>query len=215
VHRVLLTDSISPAGRGSSRRRAEIIRSPERTRRLSGASPAMPRASSPAASFPDDIIAAAPRLRAVVVHGTGTDLVPIADATARGVMVANLPGGNAQSVAEYCVLAMLMLARNVLAITNALHAGPWDAARLRGTAAHEISGMTLGIVGVAKLAGGWRESAGRALACEVLGNRRGWTACAGAEPVRLDDLLPASDFVVVTCPLHPKRIIFSIEKGWD
>ena len=59
--------------------------------------------------LPDDIIAVAPRLRAVVVHGTGTDLVPIADATARGVMVANLPGGNAQSVAEYCVLAAIQV----------------------------------------------------------------------------------------------------------
>jgi len=56
-------------------------------------------------------------------------------------------------VAEYCVLAMLMLVRNVLAITNALHAGPWDAARLRGAAAHEISAMTLGIVGVGEIGG--------------------------------------------------------------
>ena len=28
-------------------------------------------------------------------------------------MVSNIPGGNAQSVAEYCVMAMLMLARNM------------------------------------------------------------------------------------------------------
>ena len=52
----------------------------------------------------------------MVVHGTGTDLVPVASATAHGVMVANLPGINAQSVAEYCAMAMLMLARNILSI---------------------------------------------------------------------------------------------------
>ena len=52
------------------------------------------------------------RARAVTIHGTGVDLVPLAAASARGVLVANLPGSNAQSVAEYCVLAMLMLARN-------------------------------------------------------------------------------------------------------
>ena len=55
-------------------------------------------------------------MRGVVVHGTGTDLVPVARATAHGVMVANLPGINAQSVAEYCAMAMLMLARSILPI---------------------------------------------------------------------------------------------------
>src|SRR6185295_17756590 len=70
--------------------------------------------------LPDDLFAAAPRVRAVAIHGTGTDLVPLADATARGVPVSNIPGGNAQSVAEYCVMAMLLLARNVFSIVNSL-----------------------------------------------------------------------------------------------
>ena len=93
--------------------------------------------------LPDDLFDAAPRVRAVVVHGTGTDLVPLADATARGVMVANLPGINAQSVAEYCAMAMLMLARNILAITSAFpERQTWDEARALGAGAREIAGMT-------------------------------------------------------------------------
>ena len=68
--------------------------------------------------LPDDIFEAAPRVRAVAVHGTGTDLVPLESATAHGVMVSNMPGVNAQSVAEYCAMAMLMLARNIFTITN-------------------------------------------------------------------------------------------------
>jgi D-3-phosphoglycerate dehydrogenase len=67
-------------------------------------------------------------------------------ATARGVMVSNIPGGNAQSVAEYCAMALLMLARNILAITNTLRQSTWDVARAVGADAHEIAGMTLGIV---------------------------------------------------------------------
>jgi phosphoglycerate dehydrogenase-like enzyme len=41
--------------------------------------------------LPDDLFVAATRLRAVAVHGTGTDLVPLAEASARGVM-ATAPG---------------------------------------------------------------------------------------------------------------------------
>jgi D-3-phosphoglycerate dehydrogenase len=205
VYRVLLTDSISPAGEEVLARRAEIVRSPDADpvtlRRLACDAEGIITRSK----LPDDIIAAAPRLRAVVVHGTGTDLVPIADATARGVMVANLPGGNAQSVAEYCVLAMLTLARNLLAITNALHAGPWDAARLRGAGAHEISGMTLGIVGVGEIGGRLARICRQGFGMRVLGNQRRLNCLPPeAEPARLDDLLPASDFVVVTCPLTPE-----------
>ena len=57
-------------------------------------------------------------IKAVMIHGTGLDLVPLKAATERGIPVANIPGGNAQSVAEYCVLAMLMLGRNAFEITT-------------------------------------------------------------------------------------------------
>src|SRR5467141_1456149 len=185
VHRVLLTDSISPAGEEVLARRAEIIRAPDADpvtlRRLACDAEGIITRSK----LPDDIIAVAPRLR--------------------GVMVANLPGGNAQSVAEYCVLAMLMLARNVLAITNALHSGPWDAARLRGAGAHEISGMTLGIVGAGEIGGRLARICRHGFGMRVLGNRRRLNCLPPeAEPSRLDDLLAASDFVVVTCPLTPE-----------
>jgi D-3-phosphoglycerate dehydrogenase len=98
--------------------------------------------------LPEDIFDVAPRVRAVCIHGTGTDLVPLESASAHGVMVANLPGLNAQSVAEYCAMAMLMLARNILTITAGIRTLPWDTARGLGASAHEIASMTLGIVGV-------------------------------------------------------------------
>ena len=59
--------------------------------------------------LPDDFFDLAKNIKAVMIHGTGLDLVPLKAATERGIPVANIPGGNAQSVAEYCVLAMLML----------------------------------------------------------------------------------------------------------
>src|SRR6185436_13197351 len=106
------------------------------------------------------------------IHGTGTDLVPLESANAHGVAIAHLPGGNAQSVAEYCVMAMLMLARNVSAITSAVRSGPWDPARTLGVAAHEIAGKTAGLVGVGGIGSRIAKILRNGFGMRVLGNQR-------------------------------------------
>jgi len=152
--------------------------------------------------LPDDIFDAAPRVRAVAIHGTGIDLVPIADATARGVMVSNIPGGNAQSVAEYCVMAMLLLARNALSITDTLRRSTWDEARAMGAHAHEVAMLTLGIVGVGQIGQRLARIARRGFGMRVLGNQRRLDRLPeDAEPAELEELVRAADFVVLTCPL--------------
>jgi D-3-phosphoglycerate dehydrogenase len=202
VDRVLLTDSIASAGEQLLASRAEVVRSPD-------SDPATIRRFARdvdgviiRSRLPDDIFEAAPRLRAVVVHGTGTDLVPLAAATARGVMVANLPGANAQSVAEYCAMAMLMLARNILTITSTLKARSWDEARLLGGGAREISGMTLGIVGVGQIGSRLAAICHRGFGMRVLGHQRRLDRLpAEAQAASLEELLSQSDFVVLACPL--------------
>jgi D-3-phosphoglycerate dehydrogenase len=212
--RVLLTDPIAPEGEELLARSAEVIRAPEAgagtLRRLARDADGVIVRSK----LPDDIFAAAPRLRAVLVHGTGTDIVPVADATARGVMVANLPGSNAQSVAEYCVMAMLMLARNVLTITQSLHTLGWDPARALGAGTHEIAGMTLGIVGVGEIGSRVAKIARHGFGMRVLGYQRRLDRLpADAQPSDLDELLAASEFVVVTCPLTPQtHHLFNAER---
>ncbi|MBM3368203.1 MAG: hydroxyacid dehydrogenase, partial [Betaproteobacteria bacterium] len=116
--RVLLIDPIDPSGEAHLREHAEVTNleeaSQDEIRRAARSADAFITRSR----VPDDLFEAAPNLRAALIHGTGTDLVPLAAATSHGVAVAHLPGGNAQSVAEYCVMAILMLARNVTAITT-------------------------------------------------------------------------------------------------
>lgn len=153
--------------------------------------------------LPEDIFDVAPRVRAVCIHGTGTDLVPVESATAHRVMVANLPGLNAQSVAEYCAMAMLMLARNILTITNGIRTLPWDTARGLGATAHEIAGMTLGIIGVGAIGTRLARIARHGFGMRVLGHQRRLDRLPQeAEPSSLDALLGASDFVVLACPLN-------------
>lgn len=202
---VLLTDSIAPAGEELLSTSATVIRAPD-------SAPATIRSLARDADgviirsrLPDDIFDAAPRLRAVVVHGTGTDLVPLESATAHGVVVANLPGINAQSVAEYCAMAMLMLARNIISITLAVRSIPWDEARRLGARAHEITGMTLGIVGVGEIGGRLAKIARHGFGMKVLGHQRRLERLPPeTEPATLQELLSHSDFVVLCCPLTPQ-----------
>lgn len=202
MDRVLIVDPIAPSGEQLLAAQSEVLRAPDSAadtiRRLAAESDGIVTRSK----LPDDIFDAAPRVRAVAIHGTGTDLVPLEAATARGVMVSNIPGGNAQSVAEYCALAMLMLARNIVSIITSLKQGSWDAARTLGAGTHEIAGMTLGIVGVGAIGSRLARIAHHGFGMRVLGNQRRLDRLPPeAQPRALEALVKESDFVVLTCPL--------------
>ena len=52
------------------------------------------------AQLAPDVFDHTPQLRAVVRHGVGLDMIPVAAATALGIPVANLPGSNTTAVVE-------------------------------------------------------------------------------------------------------------------
>ncbi|MDH5222439.1 MAG: hydroxyacid dehydrogenase, partial [Betaproteobacteria bacterium] len=197
MSRVLLTDPIDASGEELLRSRGvEVVLAPE------GSAPTVKRLAAEAdaliirSKLPDDILEAAPRVRAITIHGTGTDLVPLAAASARGVPVANLPGSNAQSVAEYCVMAMLMLARNIAAITGAMRTQPWDEARKLAFIAREIAGLTAGIVGVGEIGARVAKICRHGFGMRVLGHQRRLERLPPeAEAADLDALVAQSDFV--------------------
>lgn len=205
LHRVLLVDSIDPAAVALLRERAEVILCSEASfdgiRRDAYDVDAVITRSR----LPDDIFDAAPRVRAAMIHGTGMDLVPLGAANAHGVAVSRIPGGNAQSVAEYCVLAMLMLGRNAFEITTRIRTLPWDEARKLGAKAHELAAMTVGIVGVGEIGRRAARICRHGFGMRVLGSQRNTAQLsADAEAASLDALVADSDFIVLACPLTPE-----------
>jgi D-3-phosphoglycerate dehydrogenase len=202
--RILLTQAIHPtvqarlAELGELRVAADT--SPDSLRRdASGCSVVVVRAP-----LPEDIFDAAPTLIGAVRHGAGVDMIPIEAATARGVLVANVPGANAQTVAEHVLLSLLHLARRHGAMQARLQSGPtgWVAARAVADAGFELPGRTIGLVGfghvgqaIARLCTG--------LGMHVLAHSRSGarTDVPAAEHVALPALLSRSDFVVLACPL--------------
>ena len=201
--RILLTDPIDASGMAVLKSHAaEVAEAPDgeakTVRRLARDCDAIIIRSK----LPDDIFEAAPRVRAVMIHGTGIDLVPLEAALKHGVAVANLPGGNAQTVAEYCAMAMLMLARGVAGIVSAMKTRGWDEARAMGGGAHEIAGMTAGIVGVGEIGRRLATILRRGFGMKVLGHQRRLDRVGeDAVPAGLETLLRESDFVVLTVPL--------------
>lgn len=95
-----------------------------------------------------DVFEAAPNLKVVGRAGVGVDNVDIAEATSRGVVVMNTPGGNAIAVAEHTIALMLALARNIPAATASTTSGKWEKKKFLG---NEIQGKTLGIVGLGNI----------------------------------------------------------------
>lgn len=89
-------------------------------------------------------IAASPRLRIIARHGVGVDEVDLAAAAARGVMVTNTPGANAQAVAEHTLALILALVKDLKPHGATVADGGW---RDPAKGARDIAGLRLGLVG--------------------------------------------------------------------
>jgi len=95
-----------------------------------------------------EVLADAPKLRAVVRAGVGVDNVDVAAASRRGVIVMNTPGGNTLSTAEHTMALLLALSRNVYPACRSLKEGKWDRKSFMGT---QLAGKTIGVIGLGRI----------------------------------------------------------------
>ncbi|MFA6614310.1 MAG: NAD(P)-dependent oxidoreductase, partial [Endomicrobiia bacterium] len=89
-----------------------------------------------------EIIEAADKLKFIGRAGTGVDNVDKQSATQKGIVVANVPGGNTISAAEHTIGLMLSLARNIPEAYKSLKSQKWDRKNFMGS---EMQGKTLGL----------------------------------------------------------------------
>lgn len=144
----------------------------------------------------------APKLRAVVRHGVGLDMIPVAAATARGIPVANLPGSNTAAVVEYCVAAMLHFRRGLALMDSRLRTEGWTAARPLADHGTELRQSVCGIVGLGAV-GAQLAGVAAGLGMRVIGlTRRPEAMPAHVEAVSKQALFEQADVVVLCCPLN-------------
>ncbi|MDM0056424.1 NAD(P)-dependent oxidoreductase [Variovorax fucosicus] len=91
------------------------------------------------------VMDAAPSLRVISKHGSGTDTIDKVAAQARGIDVVAAAGANAAAVAEQALALLLACAKSVVVLDARMHAGHWDKATHKSV---ELSGRTIGLVGL-------------------------------------------------------------------
>jgi D-3-phosphoglycerate dehydrogenase len=153
------------------------------------------------ARVPRSVIERSPQLALISKYGVGVDNVDLDAATEHGVLVTNAPGANAISVAEMTMGLLLSLSRALKEIERSLRDGGW-----RIVAGHELSGRTLGIMGLGNI-GKQVAMRARAFNMRVLANDiveyPEFCAKFEVEPVSFDRLLSESDVVTLHVPLTP------------
>jgi D-3-phosphoglycerate dehydrogenase / 2-oxoglutarate reductase len=154
-------------------------------------------------------------VKAVARAGAGTNNIPVADFSKRGVPVFNAPGANANAVKELVLAGMLLAARNVgdaLSFVSGLvdHADPHHAieGEKKRFVGIELAGRTLGVIGLGAI-GVKVANAARALGMNVYGFDPHMTVDGAwqlsSDVVKagsLNELYAASDFVTFHVPLN-------------
>lgn len=163
----------------------------------SGAGIVIVRAPLPSEMFDD-----APALRAAVRHGAGLDMIPYDAATKAGVLIANVPGVNAPTVAEHVFMVTLALLRQFRSVDRDLRASGWNAGRAHGDGNRDLGGRKLGIVGMGNVGHAIYRVARHGFGLDVIANSRNPASL--PQDVRyasVDELVAESDIVVLCCPL--------------
>jgi len=97
-----------------------------------------------------DVIDAGTKLKVIGRAGVGVDNVDVKHATRKGILVMNTPAANIISAAEHTMAMMLTLARKIVWADASLKARRWERSKFTGI---ELSGKTLGIIGIGRVGG--------------------------------------------------------------
>lgn len=144
------------------------------------------------------IMDAAPALRVISKHGSGTDTIDKEAAKARGIEVVAAVGANAAAVAEQTLALLLACAKSVVQLNARMHAGHWDKATHKSL---ELSGRTIGLIGLGAIGQRFARAV-HALGMRVLGFDPYASPLPDyIEQVDLPTLLAQSDMVSLHCPL--------------
>ncbi len=95
-----------------------------------------------------DVLAKPGKLKGIARAGVGVDNIDIPEATKRGVIVMNTPGGNTLSAAEHTMALVLAMSRNVVPACNSLKGGAWDRKKYMG---NQLNNKVLGLIGLGRI----------------------------------------------------------------
>jgi glyoxylate reductase len=137
-----------------------------------------------------------PALRLVANFGVGYDRIGVEDLAAHGVVVTNTPGILDAATADLTWALILAARRRVVEGDRRIRAGEWTGSWAEGFLAEELTGSTLGILGLGRIGSAVARRA-EGFDVRVLSTRR-------SEGTPVDELLAESDIVTIHAPLTPE-----------
>lgn len=153
------------------------------------------------AQIPAATIARLPDLKYIGVLATGYNIVDVAAAKARGVVVTNIPTYGTASVAQFAFALLLELCHHVGAHGDAVRQGEWSRSAdwsFWKFPLVELAGKTMGIVGLGRI-GRQTAAIAQAFGMQVIAHDP------YMESLPLDRVLSESDVVSLHCPLTPEN----------
>jgi D-3-phosphoglycerate dehydrogenase / 2-oxoglutarate reductase len=149
------------------------------------------------------VITAMERCRIIVRYGIGVETIDVAAASARGIMVANVPDYCIDEVSDHALALLLLLSRQIIPAMALASKQPWSIAKM--PAIRRLRGQVCGLFGFGRI--------GSLLARKVLplGMRvvvydpyfdAGRGAELGVEALPFDSLLELADFISLHAPLN-------------
>ncbi len=159
-----------------------------------------------------DVLAQLPKLQYIGLLSTGYNVVDLEAASARGIVVTNIPAYSTNSVAQLVFALLLEFCFHAEAHSQSVHAGDWQRSRdfcYWKFPLQELAGKTLGIVGFGRI-GTTVAQIAQAFGMQVLACRspRNRAVAEQLSPtLRLtsfEEVLRGADFLTLHCPLFPE-----------
>ena len=149
-----------------------------------------------------DVLPKMSKCGAIIRTGSGTDNIPIPEATDLGIVVCNPPEAHDDEVSDHAIALLFDLVRRLSVNDRTLRRGVWDV-HLNEPNAH-VGGSTLGLVGfghiaqlVSKKLGGWDMD----ILCYDPYVSPEEMSTHGVISSSFEDILVRSDFISLHCPL--------------
>ncbi len=206
IARILLPAGLEPLQERAEVRAGGPDATPDRVREIAAGADVL--VADPSVSVDAELLdVAGPGMRLVANFAVGYDNVDIEECRRRGVAVTNTPDVLTNATAELALTLSLAAARFLSEAERDLRAGRWhgwDPAAYRGL---ELSGTTVGVVGLGRIGGRYAELLA-GFGVELLYTARSpkpeVEARLGATRVELDELLRLSDVVSLHVPASPE-----------
>jgi lactate dehydrogenase-like 2-hydroxyacid dehydrogenase len=158
-----------------------------------------------------DVLAVEPRRAKLVANfGVGFNNIDVEAAKARGVAVSNTPDVLTDATADLAMTLLLMVARRTGEGERHLRGGQWTGWRPTHMLGTQVTGKTLGLVGMGRIARAVAQRAHHGFKMKVIYHDpfpppADVASALGAEPREtLDDVLREADFVSLHCPALPE-----------